>query len=219
MADDWFRRSTWSEEDRRSFFARLARSRTRFHKAQYLRIQALHLEQTGRPDLVRHALELLEQVLKEWPEPSQLASTYHQQGTCHLQLEQPLRAIDCFRKALAAEREHPGVRTHAATDLAWLVATGEMTAYYSEALAVLPPAEELAFPVQRFKVHGARALILAATGDVAAGRAEAARALDACATTHSGFRHHRDLGLVDERYGGVMLRLQEIQDRGVAEGS
>ena len=41
--DDWFRRTTWSDEDERAFFARLVRSRGIFRKAQYLRIQAVTL--------------------------------------------------------------------------------------------------------------------------------------------------------------------------------
>src|SRR5262245_4018263 len=93
MGDTWYRRTSWSDLDRRAFFDRLARSRTRGNKAQYLRIQAVHLEETGRPALVRAALELLDMVVREWPEPSEVAQAYHQQATCHLQLREPLLAV------------------------------------------------------------------------------------------------------------------------------
>jgi hypothetical protein len=44
---EWFRRTTWTPEDEASFRARLKRSRGSFHKAQYLRIQAEHLQEVG----------------------------------------------------------------------------------------------------------------------------------------------------------------------------
>ena len=46
MAEEWFRRKTWTQEDREAFFARLKRSRGLFHKAQYLRVQAYELAET-----------------------------------------------------------------------------------------------------------------------------------------------------------------------------
>jgi hypothetical protein len=50
MADDWYRRKTWTAEDREEFFTRLRRSRGAFHKAQYARIQAFELLTTRTRD-------------------------------------------------------------------------------------------------------------------------------------------------------------------------
>jgi hypothetical protein len=47
MANDWYRKTTWSEADQADFFARFKRSRTPYNKAQYLRIQANYLEGVG----------------------------------------------------------------------------------------------------------------------------------------------------------------------------
>src|ERR1700722_5779262 len=54
--EDWYRRTTWSNDDREQFFARLERSREAFHKSQYLRIQAYCLQLAG---LYEDALQLL----------------------------------------------------------------------------------------------------------------------------------------------------------------
>jgi hypothetical protein len=64
MATDWFRKTSWSETDQADFFARLKRSRGASNKAQYLRIQASHLEGVGSPGLLRASLTLLD---KETP--------------------------------------------------------------------------------------------------------------------------------------------------------
>lgn len=54
--DDWYRRTTWTSEDAEAFFDRLNRSRGLESKAQYVRIQALDLEEAG---LIEPASSLL----------------------------------------------------------------------------------------------------------------------------------------------------------------
>src|SRR5205809_238226 len=61
--DDWFRQKTWSEDIARKFFARLGRSRTPYHKAQYVKIQAVELLQTGALPNCHHAIELVDYLL------------------------------------------------------------------------------------------------------------------------------------------------------------
>jgi hypothetical protein len=105
MADtQWFRRATWTDVDRRKFDARLQRSRTDFHKAQYLRIQAHHLEHDAIPPQVSAALELLDRLLREYPDPSQVSLALSQRGSCLLKLGQPDDALVAFRESLEAER-------------------------------------------------------------------------------------------------------------------
>jgi hypothetical protein len=75
VADEsWYRRRTWTDEDRAGFFARLRRSRSGFHKAQYCRIQAYELQQAGN---YHAALELLDLLMKEWPDDAQKAAVFH----------------------------------------------------------------------------------------------------------------------------------------------
>ena len=44
---DWFRRSTWTVTDQQEFRESLNRCRSESGRAQYLRIQAVHLETRG----------------------------------------------------------------------------------------------------------------------------------------------------------------------------
>ena len=70
---DWFRKKTWTPQDREDFMVRLSRSRKTYNKAQYTRIQAVELLATKDPKLIQPALELLDMALSEWPgEVSQL---------------------------------------------------------------------------------------------------------------------------------------------------
>lgn len=104
---EWFRRTTWTPEDQADFAAHLARSRTSFHKAQYLRIQASHLREVGRPAFAVAALQLLDQLLAEYPEPSELSMTHLQRAECLLDLGRSEEALGAFRRALSTQRQHP----------------------------------------------------------------------------------------------------------------
>jgi len=210
-ATEWFRRTTWLPEDQEAFFARLGRSRSTFHKSQYLRIQAGHLEDTNQPELVRAALALLDTLLRDWPEPSQLACAHHQRATCHIRLGEASLAVQSFRDALAAELAYPNAVTQAAIAFPWLVATSSMATHYSEALEVLSKNRNtLLFPIERFKFHGASALILSAVKRGSEAAAQARQALEAAAATESGLRYHQSLGLVGDAYGEVVKHLREL---------
>jgi tetratricopeptide (TPR) repeat protein len=221
--DDWFRRGSWSAKDQAAFFARLSRSRSAQAKAQYLRIQAVHLEETGELPLIRAALVLLDQLVEQWPEPLQIAQARAQQASCRLKLGDLRGAVEAYRLALRAEAEFPNVRTNSAIDLSWLIAKERLASDYEEALAVLARCGDVLFPVMRFRQHGAWALILAAQGRSAEAAVHARLALLAASATDSGLRYHRDLGLVSKtdreeieqlrRIGGAAEQRDEADER------
>lgn len=206
---DWFRRESWSAEDERDFFARLRRSRGDHNKAQYLRIQAAHLEATGAPPNIVAALGLLDQLVRECPAPAQLATALWQRGRCLQALGEFAKAIASYREALDAERRFPGVRSGAGVDLAWLIATEQMRELYDEAVQRLDahrPA--LTFPVDAFRTAAIRALIASDQGDRGRARRYAEIALAAAERSTSGLRHHPALGLVDERYRDAVEQMR-----------
>src|SRR5262245_48893836 len=104
---DWFRRATWTDEDQADFIAHLRRCRSSANKAQYLRIQALHLQETGAKPLIMAALGLLEQLVRECPERTELASVYLQQGECRMALGKGDDAIESLRQSLEFQRGFP----------------------------------------------------------------------------------------------------------------
>jgi tetratricopeptide (TPR) repeat protein len=207
---DWFRRSTWTASDRAEFEARLARARVS-GRAQYLRIQAVHLEETGRDDLLPPAVELLQRVVSTFPESIDVAPAHHLLGRCHERMGDTLLAVEAYRAAVQAERMRPGVRTDALLDFALLVAERKLTSLYSEADEVLGErAEDVPpFPIQRFKFHAAQAL-LADGRDPGVATQQAVLALQAAQATHSGFRYHQDLGLVGETHANLRQRLEVL---------
>lgn len=66
-ARDWFRSEVWNDEIAAEFEQRLARARLH-NRAQYLRIQGVHLFRTGDPALRRIALSLFQRVLDDYPD-------------------------------------------------------------------------------------------------------------------------------------------------------
>jgi hypothetical protein len=198
MAKNWFRRTTWTPADREEFFARLRRSRTTFNKSQYLCIQAGTLLGTHTPEGIVAALELTEVLLRDFPDPFELASAHLIRAECLESRVDIPGAVEAYRCALQAQRDHPKVRTTAYEDFAWLVATQPLPDLYREALAAL---DEFGYPGWSYRSGGARALIQFALGDRAAAGQSARLALEAAAN------HPRLAGESDRR---VHERLEAV---------
>jgi tetratricopeptide (TPR) repeat protein len=194
---DWYRRSTWTAEDQADFQARLKRSRGSFHKAQYLRLQALALQEAGTEALLVAALSLLEQLVREYPEPSQLASAHQQRAQCLANLGRYADAMASYEASFAAQRQAPNWKTEAYLDFGELVLGLKRADLYAQAVAVLNEfggGEQ--FPASQYRSATIRALTCNAAGDHRGARLHAAEALAAVAKTESPFRYHRKLGLV-----------------------
>ena len=63
------------------------------------------------------------------------------------------------------------------------------------------------FPVDHFKWHAARALMLGSS-DRAAARESARTALEFAAKDDSGFRYHKKLGLISDQHDEALSRLR-----------
>lgn len=180
---------------------RLRRSRDPFHRAQYLRIQALCLEQAG---IVGPAVSLLEQALVEDPTGSEVAAIHHQLGTCREKQGRFLEAVADVRRALAAET--PNRRTGAWLTLGRMVVEHEMPHLYDEVLAIVEARTErengsgsVSFPSERYLLSAILAVINARLGREEAAQRLARAALSAAAETSSGLRYHPQVGLVTDR--------------------
>jgi len=201
MANDWFRKTSWSEADQADFFARLKRSRSAYTKAQYLRIQANYLEGGGSKELLRSAIELLDRMLAEFPESFELASAYGQKASCLAKLGDLDQAVVYYRRALDRKRKFPKLRTQAYIAFGRLVVENEMAQFFDEALAVLDELKITAiqFPQDIYEMYGIRAIIAAQKRETEKAREFAKVALEAAAKVHSGFRYHPTVGLVHDR--------------------
>lgn len=194
---DWYRRLTWTPADAAEFAERLKRSRSAFHRAQYLRIQAHHLQEAGRPELTTAALTLLDQLIAECARDPAISLAHKQRAECLVDLGRSSEALDAYRAALSARRDAPGWQHDAHLGFAELVIALGRHDLYGEALVALDEfADEGPFPVQRYSSAASRALIAAHLGDHASAAAWARRAIAAADQSESPFPRHRDLGLV-----------------------
>lgn len=193
----------------------MSRARSSSNKAQYLRIQAIHLKDGGTPELLRAALELLDQLLKEFPQRTELAIAHMTRAECLTGLNRTDEALDAYRKALSAQRAFPNAGTNAYLGFGELVLALQRADLYREALDAI---EELGadnpFPVLQYRAAAISAWISEARGDLAAARKFAETALAAASKTESPFRYHRNLGLV-----GALEPKIEAGLRRLAEGT
>ena len=211
---DWFRRTAWASNDRLDFEARLSRAR-RHNRAQYLRIQAAHLEGTGKPELIAEALGLLERMLRDYPDRIERAPAHSQRARCLAQLGRVAEALDAYRAALAQEREFPNVITNAWLDFGWLALTkGLLESRAAEVDAILREREggrsSCVFPAHEYMLHTLRALLAALHGSEDAARAHARQALTAARAARSRFARHPHVGLVHTPDERILQRLRAL---------
>lgn len=205
---EWFRRTTWSDVDREDFNARLNRSRGASNKAQYLRLQALHLGQVGHHT---GAIELLDRLFTEFPEKSQLAQAHAQKAESLARIGQTEAAISEYRAALQAERDFPNVRTNAWLDFGWFVLEMQLTPLYDEIVKVTKEFREkvgLQFPATEYRYAAIQALLADYHGDKEQARQFAQQALAEASKDHSGFRYHPTVGLVGSEHETFANRLR-----------
>jgi tetratricopeptide (TPR) repeat protein len=164
--------------------------------------------------LIRGSLELLDGLFAQWPDPSQLAAGYDQQGICYLHLGDHEAAIQSFRSAIQCERENPRHRTNAFLHFAWQVAVDGRSDLYEEALSLLFEGHEQVYlPIQEYQFSVATALIHDDLGDAEAAHEFAQYAVAAASKQESGIRYHKSLGLVVEPERNILERMQNLAEK------
>lgn len=208
-SDDWYRRTTWTDDDRADFNARLRRAR-KHNRPQYLRIQAVHLADAGNHTA---ALELLDRFLEIDDGSIDLAQAQLQRAESLLATGNEDAAINAFRASLAAERQRPNVQTQAWLLFPWFIVETQHTELYSEADSVLSEFSATrtpSFPVSDYRLQSIKALLLAHDGNAQQAKLHAQQAMAASYAKHSGYRYHPNLGLVQDTNTAVHERVSEI---------
>ena len=206
---DWHRRTEWSDEIEADFDAHLRRARD---KVQPLKVQAAVLAET-HPDV---ALRLIDRYF-ESGDHIYVSEAHQVRAEAYVALGDVPRAIEAYRACLAREAEFSGTITTSSLTFPLLIAERRLEAHYDEALYVLEAAKalyggaiHLAFPIQRFEWHAARALILDDLGRRDEARAEARAALAEAGRESSGFSRHKSFGLVGDSHGALQERLTKL---------
>lgn len=79
--DDWFRSENWSKKDREFFELKLSKSRSTFHKAQYMKIKAIYMSSSNNPGIRKAARDLFKRVTEDYPkEDFSVIEAYYQLG-------------------------------------------------------------------------------------------------------------------------------------------
>jgi tetratricopeptide (TPR) repeat protein len=208
---DWFRRKSWSQQDQKDFFARLAKSRSPGSKAQYLRIQAIELTEARDQKLTRAALELIEKHLIEFNDPYERTQAHSVAARCHEQLGQLEEAIAEYRLSLQANLNAPNLDPGTSLAFPWFIVSHSRTELFREALEILERAH-LAFPVQKFQAAAIRAQIAEFNADHEKAAKFAVEALKAAGVSNSDFRFHRRLGLVGPEHAQLVEKLRRLAE-------
>ena len=208
---NWFRKTTWTAKDQEEFWTRHRRSRGNYNKSQYLRIQASHLAQTGEPALLDAAMELLNRSLDEFPEPSQLSCHLMQRGDIFLRRGQIDEALGEFRAAISRERVYPSARTQCWISFGWVASVHRRVELFDEVEKVISErCKDALFRIDFYRMHAIHAMIAMLRGDRICARQHAEAALREATKTHSGFRYHSKLGLVNDTDSVVRKQLEEL---------
>lgn len=202
-SEDWYRNEEWSDEIANKFFEKLKRAR---RKQQYLRIQACIIASTG-PDV---ALSLLKQYFA-LNDDFDHAQAYCGMATAYVAKGEIENAINAYGKALERESAFPNLKTDAYIRYPMLIVENKLIKLYQSASEVLDAHKEsLMFPVDHFRWHAAKAIIVAAIGGKEHAAEHVRMAFEAAKIKKSGFRFHQSLGLVGKEYKGMVNELRAI---------
>ncbi len=208
---NWYRNTAWTPEIQSSFFARLERSRSNYNKAQYLRIQAYTLQHESNPPLFDSALTLLDLLITDYPEPSELASAYLQRARCLDAIGRVTDATQSYLSSFAAEGAYSTIKTTVPIEFALFVIRHKLKKYYNLALRNLKGRESLTiFPIGQYQAFGSMAIIMADQGKIKEARIFAKGALAAAQKTDSGLQYHPTLGLVEHVDSDFHSKLESI---------
>ncbi len=162
---DWYRKTTWSAEDKEDFFAHLSTSSAE-DKRHYLRTQAHYLQNKADPPDYESALSLLEYLVRESSDITQMALALVQKARCLESLGKTEEALEAYRGAVEFSRnEHGSYTTDAPLHFAIFVVGHRLLAHYNEVLESLGGTEPLLIvPLPRYMICAALALIADDTG-------------------------------------------------------
>lgn len=195
--DEWYRAQTWDDSTQEAFETRLSRSRTAFHRAQYLYIQGATLTATNKRREVAAGRALLERVITDFPgEDLQVAGAHYALAESLID-SNPDAAIEHLRACLALEQ---GANFSHRTELLLaetLLANEPTEETLNEIASLLNTADsEAFFHVEAWRIAVARARLNSKQGDTLGATAQARRALELLADNTPKLPRHPDVGLI-----------------------
>jgi tetratricopeptide (TPR) repeat protein len=186
-------------------------SRARKHnRAQYLRIQAVHLARVGK---YREALELLDEFIRDYSHDIGIAQAHCQRAEAFCKLGQADSAIEAYRASLDVQRTRRTVQTQAWLDFPWFILQQGLKHLYDEAARILEEFGDgyvFGLPIEEYRYFGAKAMLADHLGNADDAMAFARKALTASVAKRSRFQFHPSLGLVRSPHEEILKRLRRL---------
>lgn len=200
MSKDWYRKKSWTKSDQEEFFAKLKRSR-KGNRPQYLKIQAIELEATGKPELLIVAEQLLNQLLSGYPNDNFIkSSSSHTLGNIYKRRNDLETALKYYKEAVDFEKIWPNIKTQADIDFSDLVVKMNKPEYFDLVEELMHERlEKSLFPLEKYRGYSILAIISQSRGDNTNFERFKKLAEENASKEISGLRYHKDLGTVKKR--------------------
>jgi tetratricopeptide (TPR) repeat protein len=208
----WYRKTSWTAQDRADFFKRLKRVRAK-NRINYLQRQAYSLQETATVKNLTAAIGLFDLILSDFPDSVLKSSHLLAKARCLSSLGNLEEAEAAFRQSIEVMRSQPNVRTGADLAYGYFVVKNNLYWRFDEVLGVLDTVtrpDDLIFPSAQYTYCLVTAVILGRRGKLSEATPWAERAIKAAACTHSGLSRHANVGLVndpDARLHDELLRI------------
>ncbi|MBU3661133.1 MAG: hypothetical protein FGM14_14765 [Flavobacteriales bacterium] len=197
---DWYRRKSWTKIDEEEFYQKLGRARND-SRAQYLKIQAIELLETKDIKLLEVARQLLDKMLKDYPEDKfNRSSALHTLGDISKFKKDYESALNYYSQALDFEQIYPNVKTQSFLDYSELIVKTNKTEFYDKVEELLTAQiPNLLFPLHKYKVFSLLAIIYNEKAEIGLAERFALEAEKFANAETSRLRYHKHLGIVNER--------------------
>jgi len=211
MANEWYRKKTWTKDDESEFFAKLQRAR-KDGRAQYLMLQAYALSETDNKELWAVALNLIQKYFDEYSDDQfEKSGAYGTVGKIYCKMGEYDLALESYKKAVEQEKAYPGVRTGAFLDFSQLAIHQNRTDLFDDIEAVLlDNIEECGFPSSKYIECEALSTIYKHKNDLERANyykilaEETANDDDSCLVYYRKFGHGENRDEILEKYRSIL---------------
>jgi tetratricopeptide (TPR) repeat protein len=198
MANDWYRKNTWAEDDEKDFFLKLSKARN-FNKPQYLRIQAYTLYETNNHKYFNAAINLLKKCINEYPdEYLQITESYSLLGDIYYELKKYDIAFENYNNAIMSEKESRITSPSAYIGYSLLVLQlNKIELFEKVELLLLNLIEKytalMGFPKYRYKINAILSVLYRYKNEMEKANYYKTLAEKAANSETSDFRYHKKL--------------------------
>ncbi len=197
-SEDWYRNTKWNKSIENNFYSKLKRARSQ--RDQYLVIQALMLAK-DYPEITHN---LVEEYFSSRKDKYEDVRALLARAKAYMTQRKVEEAMEAFREVLGREKEFPNHQTTTYVDYPYIVATQEISDEYINVVQSLEDhVDRLMFPIDHFKWHASKALILK-------DKDHARLALEEAKIKKSSFRFHQDVGIVGKEHAKTIRRLHKL---------